>query len=116
MKILLALLVSCGSLGASEFPLATANRIADAIWIAEGGTKARWPYGVLRVSDPVKARRICLQIIQSEWEIYERLVEAGGARHSYIEFLALRYCPPAAHPLNERWPFNVTFHFRKLKP
>jgi len=93
-----------------------AERLADAIYIAEGGAKAKWPYGVLRVKDPKKARRICLQIIETESQVYDRLLEQRFVELSFIDFLALRYCPPHAHPLNSSWPKNVKFWFRKLSP
>ncbi len=116
MKILLALLVSCGALVASEFPLDTANRIANSIWLAEGGHKASTPYGVRNVRDPIKARRIVLNIIQEEWRAYELRLEAGWESRSFIEALGSRYCPPHVCELNRNWVSNVTFHFRKLKP
>ena len=112
---LLALLATLAAASASEFPLATANKIADAIWTAEGGSKASTPYGVRNVRDPIKARRIVLNIIQEEWRAYELRLEAGWESRSFIEALGSRYAPVQAHPLNRFWAFNVSHHYRKLK-
>ena len=112
---LLALLATLATAHASEFPLATANRIADAIWTAEGGHKASTPYGVRNVRDPIKARRIVLNIIQEEWRAYELRMEAGWESRSFIEALGSRYCPPHVCELNRNWVRNVSHHYRKLK-
>lgn len=116
MKILLTLLVSCGALVASEFPLDQAHRLAIAIYHAEGGPKARTPFGVTGVKDFKKARSVCLRLIQKSWEVYEVRLEAGMENRSFIEFLGETYCPPHVHPLNRNWCKNTTFYFRKLKP
>jgi hypothetical protein len=100
----------------SEASCPFAERLADAIYIAEGGARAKWPYGVLRVKDPKKARRICLQIIETESQVYDRLLEQGLVEVSFIEHLGARYCPPHANKLNKNWVKNTGFWFRKLSP
>ena len=86
------------------------NRLANAIYLAEGGVKARSPYGIcsVKVSGAVEARSVCLRTINHALKDY-RGVEAG-----FIDFLADRYCPPKADPVgNRNWKKNVKFLYSK---
>ncbi len=82
-----------------------ANRIADAIYLAEGGAKARVPYGILslKVRDKEQARQICLNTIQNN---YRRWV-SNGKKATFLDFLADRYCPPSDPVGNRNWKRNV---------
>ena len=108
MKKLLLLLLLCVSAQAGEY---TNEQIADAIYKAEGGKKARVPYGILsvKVKDEADARRICLNTIKNNRKRYK---EYGYKTHSnYLDFLADRYCPPSIDPIgNKNWKKNVR-HF-----
>ena len=70
-----------------------ANRIADSIWHAEGGTSAKVPYGILSV--PVhgakEARQVCLTTIRHAWNDWTRL--PANTRGDFLIFLAEIYCP-----------------------
>ena len=82
------------------------ERMADAIYRAEGGDKARVPYGVLsvKVKDKADARRICINTIRNNITRWEKAGKPG----EYIDFLANRYCPPSADPIgNRNWKKNV---------
>src|SRR4030042_3264400 len=78
--------------------------IIDAIYIAEGGSKAKIPYGILstKTNNP---RQICLNTVRNHRK-----------RHSdhkcgldFITCLGNRYCPPSADPRgNKNWIRNVT--------
>ena len=63
-----------------------ANRIADAIYKVEGGSKAKAPYGILsiRVSSTDDARRICTNTIRNN---HNRWIRAGRPGE-YLDFLA----------------------------
>jgi hypothetical protein len=83
-----------------------AERVADAIYRAEGGPRAKVPYGILSV--PVRneqeARKVCLNTIRNNWQ---RWTDAGQPGH-FIDFLGNRYCPPSADPVgNRNWRRNV---------
>ena len=83
-----------------------ANRIADAIYRAEGGAKAKAPYGILSipVRDAKHARQICLNTIKNN---HKRWI-AAGRPGSFIDFLADRYCPASVDPVgNRNWKRNV---------
>ena len=101
MKRALYALLFCSPLLASSD-----DAIADAIYRAEGGAKARVPYGILsvRVHNEADARRVCLNTIRNNRKRWEKAGKPG----EYLDFLADRYCPPSADPLgNKRWKANV---------
>ncbi len=85
---------------------AVVSNTANAIYTVEGGANARVPYGVLsvRVSGADEARRVCENTVRNS---YTRWVKAG--RHEvFLDFLADRYCPPAADAAgNARWKTNM---------
>lgn len=93
----------------------SAEQIADAIYKAEGGTKAKNPYGILSVpcGSEKECREICLNTIEnnfSRWQNY------GHKTHpDFITFLGSRYCPVSAHKLNKNWVKNVKSSLSKSK-
>lgn len=88
-----------------------AEKIADAIYRAEGGERARVPYGILtvKVHDVFDARNHCLSIIQKNFRAWQD----AGAHGDFIDFLADHYCPPAVDPVgNSNWKHNVKFFLK----
>jgi hypothetical protein len=84
------------------------ERIADAIFIIEGGTNARVPYGIvsIKVRDAVHARKICLNTIRNNHERWRK----SGQKGKFLDFLADRYCPKAGDPVgNRNWKRNIRF-------
>jgi predicted amidophosphoribosyltransferase len=92
-----------------------AERLADAIYRAEGGAKAKKPYGILSipVRDEAHARRICLNTIRNNVKRWEKAGKPGD----YLEFLARRYAPVGAANdptgLNKNWLKNVRFFYKQ---
>jgi len=91
------------------------DEIADAIYQAEGGPKAKVPYGILsiKVGSVQEARRICLNTIRNN-----RVRFANQSIFTdYIEFLGSRYCPVGAdndpQGLNKNWVKNVKYFLTK---
>lgn len=83
------------------------NQIADAIYKAEGGEKAKVPYGILsvKVKDEQDARKVCLNTIRNN-----RIRFAKQTKHNdFIEFLGSKYCPVSAHELNKNWVRNIKY-------
>lgn len=94
-------------------PGTQANRIVDAIWVAEGGNKARVPFGILSVSVSgyKSARSVCYRTVQNT---HDRWID-DGMRGDFITFLGSRYCP--FEP--ETWVKNVRKNYEtksKTKP
>ena len=82
------------------------ERLADAIYRAEGGAKARSPYGVLsvKVKDKADARRVCINSICNNIKRWEKAGKPGD----FISFMADRWCPIASDPKgNANWKRNV---------
>lgn len=78
------------------------NRVADAIYVAEGGIRTKFPYGIksVRTNNP---RRVCLVSVRNNWQRWQD----AGCPGDFIDFMGQRYCPPQAHPLNRHWAKNV---------
>lgn len=104
------LLISLLALSAHGQTL-NADKIADAIYRAEGGAHTRFPYGVMSVkaSDASQARHICFVTIQNNWQRWQ----AAGSHGDFLDFLADRYCPPSVDPQgNANWKRNVKFFLK----
>jgi len=89
------------------------EKLADAIFLAEGGYNAEYLYGIRSVNYDTEqeARRICLNTIKNN---RKRFAEYGYKNYkTYLEFLASRYCPVGAkndpNGLNKNWIKNVIF-------
>lgn len=84
------------------------ERLLDAVWKAEGGEKARAPYGITTVR--VKSRAHGRQIAR------RTLTRALSERPDlpWIEATARVYCPVEADPNGHRaWKKNVMFFYNK---
>ena len=108
---LIMLLVALGGPGmarASE-PEAYINRVVEAIYRAEGGKRAKVPYGVLsvKVKTKAEARQVCYNTVRNT---YRRWVKAGRPE-PFLLTLAKRYAPVGAENdpknLNQNWYRNV---------
>lgn len=90
------------------------DRLADAIWHAEGGRRARVPYGILSV--PVKnaaeARAICIRTCR---RVHARWQRQQTGRE-FISYLADQYCPAKHDPVGHKnWVKNVRKYFLRPK-
>jgi hypothetical protein len=107
MKAIIAILVlSCWSaIGKQTLSSTHAERIADAIYVIEGGDKASTPYGILsvKVENENHARKICLTTIHNT---HSRWIKSG-AKGNFLNFLADRYCPPTDSVGNSNWKKNI---------
>lgn len=103
----LCMVAFCTTAWAADQETEYEKRLLRAIYLAEGGAKARVPYGILsiRVADASEARRACLVTIRNN----RRRWAAAGRKGDYLAFLARRYCPPAP----EVWLKNVRYFMKK---
>lgn len=87
------------------------NRVVSAIYRAEGGERAKVPYGILsvKVSSKEEARKVCYNTVRNNWKRWE----ASGRPCTYLSFLANRYCPISdprdTKGLNKNWYKNVSY-------
>jgi len=106
--ICLFFLLLKASLPAAAIDPQFAECIADAIYLAEGGQRAKVPYGILsvKVRNEREARKVCLNTIRNNWDRWEK----AGQRGDFIDFLGNRYCPPSVDPKgNRNWRRNVKY-------
>ncbi len=88
------------------------QQVVDAIYIAEGGKKAKKPFGILSVScnGYADCRNVAYNTVRNN---YHRWI-AAGRKGEYLAFLANRYCPIGASNdpkgLNKNWLGNVSTH------
>jgi hypothetical protein len=93
------------------------NKVVDAIYLAEGGSKAKVPYGILsvKVSSKEEARKVCYNTVRNNWKRWEN----SGNPGTYLEFLASRYAPVGAKNdptgLNRNWIKNVSYFLGRAK-
>ena len=83
------------------------QKIADAIYRIEGGTKARKPFGILsvRCDGYAECRRICENTIRNN---HKRWLKLDRNHADFLTFLAGRYCPASADPVGHKnWIKNM---------
>ena len=102
---------ACMQLCASEINV---HRIANAIYIIEGGKNTRHPYGVKSINtggNSNRARIICINTIRNT---HRRWI-AANKPIPFLDYLANRYCPPSADKLgNARWRRNIRKYLQKI--
>lgn len=92
------------------------EKIADAIYLAEGGENTRYPYGIVSIDtkgDVDYARKICINTIRNNKLRFKK----QSKYCDYIEFLGSRYAPIGAENdpkgLNKNWVKNVKYFIHK---
>lgn len=114
--ILLMMLMTCSAVAKDVLTAREAERIADAIYVIEGGRKAKVPYGILsvKVRDERHARQVCLNTIRNNHVRWKK----AGAKGEFLNFLADRYCPPSDAAGNRNWKKNIQAVLKKksVKP
>jgi len=90
------------------------DQIVNAIYLSEGGSKTKYPYGIKSVScaGHDACRKVCLNTVKNNVGRWRKAQATGDAR-DYLTFLWHRYCPPQAHDLNNNWLKNVKYFLKK---
>ena len=88
------------------------NRLADAIFKAEGGENSNHPYGIHGKFDQ-SPREICINTIRHQWDNWAQC----GRKGEFIAFLGAHYAPEGAENdpdgLNSNWVKNVNYFMDK---
>ncbi len=97
-------------------PAYTNSQIADAIFLTEGGNRAKVPYGILsvKVKDANEARQVCLNTIRNQRKRHA----SHTCNLTYLECLAKRYAPIKGATndptgLNKNWLSNIRYFLKK---
>lgn len=91
------------------------EQIANAIYVAEGSSHTKHPYGIIHKEGyQGNNRAICIRTINhnySNWLRLSSIVDRHGNNPSkidFIDYLANHYCPVSCDPVgNARWKHNV---------
>ena len=91
-----------------------AEKIVDAIYLAEGGSKAQFLYGIrsVRYTGALEARQICLNTVRNQYKRHR----AHTCGKPYMQCLADRYCPIGCDNdtgTNKYWLKNVMYFLTK---
>lgn len=118
--ILLALAIllfrGCDVVWASEY---TDEQIVNAIYKAEGGANAKYPYGIRSVECDTRSE--CLKVCRTTVKRNrQRFAEYGQKSFpDFLSFLASRYAPIGAgndpKKLNQNWLKNVKYFLARSK-
>lgn len=96
----------CNTAHAEEI---TYDQFCDAVYIAEGGQKAKKPYGILSVpcNTESECRKICINSVRNNLKRFNN----QSKYDDYIDFFGSRWCPVGAENdptgLNKYWINNV---------
>jgi hypothetical protein len=100
--LIIGILLSCQVAHAEQY---SDDEIADAIYLAEGGTKTNHPYGILTKYKITTPRQACINTIRhakKDW----------NGSGDFIAFLGSRYCPVGCdndNGTNKNWIKNVKY-------
>lgn len=120
-KIILGLVLSamlCATARAETPP--DFNKLVDSIYRAEGGAKAKKPFGILSVNCDgySDCRAVCLNTVRNNWRRWQAGTHGARKYRTYIEFLGSRYAPGNAKndpsKLNKNWVRNVSGIYSQL--
>jgi hypothetical protein len=87
------------------------DRMVKAIYKAEGGSRAKKPYGVLSVPCSTKeaCERVCRNSVRNNISRWKK----AGSHGDFISFMQRRYAPLSDSPLNANWSRNVGKFYAK---
>lgn len=89
------------------------EKLADAIYLAEGGSKTRFPYGILKKYKHTSPRQACINTIRHKHADWVK----GGRKGDFLSYLASKYAPIGASNdptgLNRNWKANVEYFLER---
>jgi hypothetical protein len=90
--------------------LASFEPLARAIWAAEGGNKAKVPYGLLAWPSCKDEPGWCHYLVLEVLHVHHTRWVKAGSKGSFVEYLSQRYCPIGAdndNGTNKFWLKNI---------
>ena len=89
--MILAVLMMVFFAKASHADMIQPERLANAIYKAEGGTKTKWPYGIKHHYKHTTARKACINTINHRLKLW-------NGQGDFIVYLGQTYSPPLINP------------------
>jgi hypothetical protein len=90
------------------------DKLANAIYKAEGGENTRHPYGILAKYKTTTPRQACINTINSN---LKRFNKDSFTDYEFIEYMSKSYCPIGAKNdptgLNKNWVKNVWYFYKQ---
>lgn len=112
-KFIIILMMFFGFSGCAYAEQVNIEKLADAIYYAEGGAKTKHPYGILKKYKKTSPRQACINTIKTNLKVY--LVVKP--KEDFIVFLSKKYAPIGAKNdptnLNKNWVKNVKYYYNK---
>lgn len=112
VTLIIVVCILCGEAKAQDY---TNEQIVNAIYLTEGGAKAKVPYGILsvKVSSTEEARRVCYNTVRNNRKRFLKQAKYDD----FLEFLASRYAPIGAsndpRGLNRNWLKNLKYFLER---
>lgn len=113
VSAMLLLALFCGCAHAEVY---SAAGICEAIYIVEGGARAKKPYGVLSIpcNSHESCREVCITTVQNQFTRWQAVEKSRG---EFLVSLARRYAPVGAgndpKNLNQYWLKNLLAVLRR---
>ena len=109
-KLFLSIIILLMMAGSAFAETIDVNKLADAIYKAEGGSKTSHPYGILAKYKHTTPRQACINTINHALRDWD-------GNGEFIRFLGNRYCPVGAANdptgLNKNWIGNVKYFYNR---
>lgn len=88
------------------------EKIADAIYLTEGGKSATYLYGIrsVKYKDETESRQICKNSVVNNYQRWLGSGHADGKPVSFVQFMAARYSPYD----QQVWSKNVLYFWKKF--
>lgn len=99
----------------------TDKQIVSAIYLAEGGSRAKYPYGIRSVKCETKkeCKKICENTVRNNRHRYNHVEKSSdrNVKGDFLSFLGRHYAPVGAKNdpsgFNRNWLKNVMFFLRR---
>lgn len=86
------------------------DRLVDAIYVAEGGSEASVPYGLIYSDWCIQEAGWCEYYAKEIVRVHLRRCTAG---EDEIECVGRQYAPVSHDPINENWVRNVRYWYER---
>jgi hypothetical protein len=87
------------------------DKLIKAIYLAEGGERAKKPYGILSV--PCSTKQSCESVCRNTIRHRYKHWKQENSTKDFISYLGATYAPESCSPLNRNWIKNTRYFYEK---